>query len=81
MQYPVVVLAFEKMLFATSFAIGGMVQSWGLIAAVGASQAPFYLVPVLCALYHLLAQPLMTSFHVRGAKGTAIGSALPPFCC
>ena len=77
LQYPVVVLAFEKLLLATAFTVAAMVQSWGLIAAVGASVAPFYLVPILCGLYYLLALPLTTSFHVRGAKDSAIGQHPP----
>ena len=48
-----------------------MVQSWGLIAAVGASHAPFYLLPVLCGLFYLLVLPLTTSFPVRGVKASA----------
>lgn len=70
MRYPVVVLAMEKLLLGVTFSLAGMVQSWGLIAAVGASHAPFYLTPLLCGLYYLLELPLLTSFHVRGAKAS-----------
>lgn len=68
MRYPVATLAFEKVLLATAFSDASMVQAWGLVAAVGASHAPFYLLPVLCGLFHLLARPLITSFSVRGVK-------------
>ena len=70
MRYPVATLAFEKVLLATAFSNAAMVQSWGLVAAVGASHAPFYLLPLLCGLFHLLACPLITSFSVRGVKAS-----------
>ena len=69
-RFPVVVLAMEKLLLGVTFSLAGMVQSWGLIAAVGASHAPFYLAPMLCGLYYLLELPLLTSFHVRGARAS-----------
>lgn len=68
-----VVLAFEKLLLATAFTIAATMQSWGLVAAVGASHASFYLLGDLCILYHLLALPLNTSFHVKGTQESAIG--------
>lgn len=74
LQYPVVVLAFEKMLISTAFTVATMVTAWGLLAALGASHAPFYLAPALCGLYVLLARPLSTSFSVRGLKESAIGA-------
>lgn len=73
LQYPVVVLAFEKMLLTTAFTVSAMVTAWGFLAALGASHAPFYLAPALCGLYGLLARPLTTSFSVRGLKDSAIG--------
>ena len=70
MRFPVVVLAMEKLLLGVTFSLAGMVQSWGLIAAVGASRAPFYLAPLLCGLYYLLELPLLTSFHIKGARAS-----------
>ena len=40
-----------------------MVCRYGLVSAVGATVAPFYLAPVLCVLYYLCALPLPSSFH------------------
>lgn len=76
LRYPVVVLALEKLVLATTFSTAATVQAWGLTAAVGAAVAPFYLTPLLCIMFHMLACPLATSFHVRGAKGSAIGKRL-----
>ena len=42
LQYPVVSMAFEKLLVAAAVPVGAMVLSWGCLAAVGPSQAPFY---------------------------------------
>lgn len=39
----------------------------------GSVPGALYLVPVLCALYYLLALPLTSSFHVKGARDSAIG--------
>ena len=47
LQYPVVALAFERLLLCGSLPVAAMALSWGLVAAVGAGQAPFYLAVLL----------------------------------
>lgn len=69
MQYPVVTSAFERVLLATAFSNAAMILSWGLIAAVGASHAAFYLLPMLGILHYLLVLPMATSFHSMGIRG------------
>ena len=47
LQYPVVCLAFERLLFAATPPVAAMILAWGTLAAVGPSQAPFYQAAVL----------------------------------
>lgn len=75
-QYPVVVLAFEKLVLGCCLPVAAVLDTYGLVSAVGATAAPFYLAPVLCVLYYLCALPLPSSFHAikpsvaTGGKGT-----------
>ncbi|KAK9824524.1 hypothetical protein WJX72_011089 [[Myrmecia] bisecta] len=88
MQYPVVVLAFEKLLIGCCLPVAATVQMAGLIAAVGVQQAPYYLAVLLAVLYCVFALPLPTSFQLgnpqrsTGGKGrtdTTIQSPLEGF--
>ncbi len=47
LQYPVVALAFERLLLCGSLPVAAMALAWGAMAAVGAGQAPFYLAVLL----------------------------------
>ena len=47
LQYPVVCLAFERLLFAATPPVAAMILAWGTLAAVGPSHAPFYQAAVL----------------------------------
>lgn len=42
LQYPVVCLAFERLLFAATPPVAAMILTWGTLAAVGPAHAPFY---------------------------------------
>ena len=80
LQYPGVVMAFEKMLVAGCMPAAAAVQTWGFVSGVGMSNSSFFLAALLCALYHLIALPLPSSFHLaqrRSAVGGA-GTKAPP---
>ena len=47
LQYPVVSLAFERLLFAATPPVAAMILAWGTLTAVGPSHAPFYQAAVL----------------------------------
>lgn len=68
MQYPVVVVAFEKLLLGGCLPMAATVQAWGVIAALGLAAAPFYLAPLLGVLYYLFGLPLPSSFAAASRK-------------
>ncbi len=72
LQYPVVVLAFEKLLLGGCLPVAATVQVWGVIAALGLAAAPFYLTVILALLYCLFAMPLVSSF-AGGSRKMSIG--------
>ena len=55
-------------------------QTWGVVAAVGASAAAYYLAVLLGLVYYALALPLPSSFY-KTEVGSAIGETFssPPF--
>eukprot|EP00899_Mesostigma_viride_P019112 jgi/Mesvir1/27201/Mv07047-RA.1 len=61
-QYPGVVMAFERLLFATLPIVGAVVQTWGAVAAFGIANAPFYLLASLALLFWLFSTPTRSSF-------------------
>ncbi len=71
LQYPVVVLAFEKLLLGGCLPAAATVQAWGVIAALGLAAAPFYLSVILAVLYCLFAMPVASSF-AGGARKMSI---------
>lgn len=74
LQYPVVVLAFEKLLLGACMPVAATVQAWGVIAALGLAVAPFCLALILAGLYCLFALPLPSSFAGPSRK-QSIGSS------
>jgi hypothetical protein len=78
MQYPAVVLAFERQVLTASLPIAAVMQAIGIAAVTELGDVPYYLAAVLCLLYHMLGRPLESSFHQTKA-GRAIGgvSATP----
>ena len=77
LQYPSLALAFEQLVLAVSMPLGAAIQTWGVVAAVGASPAAFYLAALLAAMYFTLAVPLQSSFHKEDTSGAAVGAVLP----
>ena len=75
LQYPVVVLAFEKLLIGCSLPVAATVQAWGVIAGLGLAPTPFYLTPILGVLYCLFGMPLASSF-TSGPRRNSIGQSL-----
>lgn len=83
LQYPVVVVAFEKLLVGGCLPMAATVQAWGVIAALGLAAAPFCLAPILAVLYCLFAMPLPSSF-ATGSRSKSIGqpfAQFPPCMC
>jgi len=76
LRYPVVVLAFEKLLLGACLPVAATVQVWGVIAALGLAAAPFYLTVILAVLYCLFAMPLASSF-AGGSRKMSIGQLHP----
>lgn len=74
LQYPGVVIAFERMLIAGCLPVAAAVQTWGMVAGVGMSAAAFFLAALLCGLYYLFARPLPSSFHLGTRQKTAVGA-------
>ncbi|GJP50086.1 hypothetical protein CLOM_g9227 [Closterium sp. NIES-68] len=62
LEHPFVVLALERLLFACTPMTAIAIVTYGLMAAVGAAYAPFYLMPCLFALYWLFSLPRPSSF-------------------
>lgn len=77
LQYPSLALAFEQLVLAVSMPLGAAIQTWGVVAAVGASPAAFYLGALLAAMYFALAVPLQSSFYKEDTTGAAVGAVLP----
>jgi hypothetical protein len=75
LQYPGVVVAFEKMLMAGCLPVAAAVQTWGMVAGVGMSSSSFFLAALLCGLYRFFALPLPSSFHLAGRR--AMGGGKP----
>lgn len=74
LQYPGVVIAFEKMLVAGCLPVAAAVQTWGLVSGVGMGTATFFLAGLLCVLYYFFALPMPSSFHLgTGRRRTSVG--------
>lgn len=73
LQYPGVVIAFEKMLMAGCLPVTAAVQTWGMVAGVGMGASCFFLAALLCALYYFFALPLPSSFHLGPKPTSALG--------
>lgn len=73
LQYPGVVIAFEKMLMAGCLPVAAAVVTWGVVAGTGMSNACFFLAALLCALYYLFGLPLPSSFHLGSRGRVAMG--------
>jgi hypothetical protein len=63
-QYPAVIVAFEKMLMTSCLPTAGAVLYWGLIIHNGIETAPYLISVVLSIMYASFARPLPSSFLV-----------------
>ena len=81
LQYPVAIIAAEKLLLTCSLPVAGINVAWGAMAALGASTAPFYAAAWLSGLYYLLARPLPSSFQAPTPKGAGAHSSVTVPCC
>lgn len=71
LQYPAVVLAFEKLLLTGCVPVAASVLTWGLASGVGMSNSPYFLGAILCGLYFLFGRPLPSSF--QAVKDASLG--------
>jgi hypothetical protein len=76
LRHPALVLALERLVVSASVPVGAAVQTLGGAALLTGdlSAAPYVLLLALVALYHALARPLVSSFHV--CRGRAVGGSL-----
>lgn len=68
LENPAVVLAMERVLFACVPFTAATIQTWGVVTAVGMTNAPYYLMVFLFELYWLFALPLPSSFRVKSER-------------
>lgn len=80
MQYPAVVLAFERQVLTAALPVAGVMQAIGIAALVDLGDMPYYTAALLCGLYTLLGRPLESSFHAAKGGRTVggVASASPP---
>jgi hypothetical protein len=76
LQYPPVALALERLLLSATLPLGAAVQTWGVVSAVGASAAAYYLAVLLALMYYALVLPLPSSFY-KSQASQGIGAPLP----
>eukprot|EP00879_Flechtneria_rotunda_P012843 GHRR01013409.1.p1 GENE.GHRR01013409.1~~GHRR01013409.1.p1 ORF type:complete len:1004 (+),score=317.90 GHRR01013409.1:346-3357(+) len=72
MQYPAVVLAFERQVLTATLPVAAVMHAIGIAAVTELGDVPYYICAALCLMYHFLARPLESSFHQPKA-GRAIG--------
>ena len=75
LQYPPVALALERLLLSATLPLGAAVQTWGVVSAVGASAAAYYLAVLLALMYYALVLPLPSSFY-KSQASQGIGAPL-----
>ncbi|KAK9838795.1 hypothetical protein WJX74_003461 [Apatococcus lobatus] len=73
-QYPLAVLAMERLLMAASFPAAAILQSWALVGLVGPALAPFYQMGLLAGLFHSLLLPLGPSMQQQVKPGGHVPS-------
>ncbi|WPT14438.1 hypothetical protein PSENEW3_00000568 [Picochlorum sp. SENEW3] len=84
LQYPAVVVAFEKMLLTSCLPTAGAVMYLGLIVHNGIATAPYITALILCGMYALFARPLSSSFYISphsvstGGAPAHLGSVQKP---
>lgn len=64
-EYPTIVLALERLLFASIPLIASVIFSWATIFAVGMTNAPYYHMAFNCIFYWLFSVPRVSSFKLK----------------
>ena len=67
-QYPAVVIAFERVLLTSCLPTCGTVMYWGLVEYSGMETAPFFVAGLLCAMYAFFGRPLQSSFYISSHR-------------
>lgn len=68
LENPSVVLALERLLFACIPFTACTIQTWGVVASVGMTNAPYYCMIFLFELYWLFALPRPSSFRMKNER-------------
>ncbi|KAM3281227.1 hypothetical protein P3S67_028248 [Capsicum chacoense] len=64
-EYPTIVLALERLLFACCPIIGSTIFTWAVVSAVGMVNAAYYLMVFNCIFYWLFSIPRLSSFKMK----------------
>ncbi|CAI9093100.1 OLC1v1028515C1 [Oldenlandia corymbosa var. corymbosa] len=64
-EYPTIVLALERLLFACVPIIASSIFTWATVSAVGMFNAAYYLMAFSCVFYWLFAIPRVSAFKVK----------------
>ncbi|CAN4106986.1 unnamed protein product [Withania somnifera] len=64
-EYPTIVLALERLLFACCPVIGSTIFTWATVSAVGMVNAAYYLMVFNCIFYWLFSVPQLSSFKMK----------------
>ncbi|KAJ0915071.1 hypothetical protein HanPSC8_Chr06g0245771 [Helianthus annuus] len=64
-EFPTIVLAFERILFACTPVIGSVLFSWATVSAVGMMNASYYYMVFNCVFYWLYSIPRVSSFKMK----------------
>ena len=77
-QYPAVVLAFERQVVTASVPLSAAIITMGISSLVEEADVPYYVAALLCLLYQQLGRPLMSSFHSTKVQRSYGGTITPP---
>nr|XP_043606021.1 uncharacterized protein LOC122578180 [Erigeron canadensis] len=64
-EYPAIVIALERILFACIPFIGSVLFSWATVSAVGMPNAGYYHMVFNCVFYWLYSVPMVSSFKLK----------------
>ncbi|PSS13733.1 Sec-independent protein translocase protein like [Actinidia chinensis var. chinensis] len=64
-EYPTIVLALERLLFACVPLTASVLFTWATVSAVGMTHASYYLMAFVCVFYWLFSIPRVSSFKLK----------------
>ncbi|XAR64327.1 hypothetical protein NMG60_11024623 [Bertholletia excelsa] len=64
-EYPTIVLALERLLFACVPFVASVLFTWATVSAVGMNNAAYYLMAFSCVFYWLFSIPRVSSFKLK----------------